>query len=194
VGFLAILPTASSVYGQVSRYERIDGATSPHLIANYYGWDRLFWRADEAYRLGSGYYHNYVFDTLRLGQLLPEQHALRPEFLRIFLDEATAAAREADRYNHDREGVNTMFAKGLISGDSVAKENTKILKEQVASMRSYRNSFRDKVKALDPVLGPRLVEAVDSSIDKVIKRDMSLTRWGDDIDQITAILREFDSK
>ena len=96
-GFLAVLVTAYSGYGQSTGYERIDGATSPHLIANYYGWARLFWRADQTYRLGLGHYHNYVFNTLGLGQVLPEQHVLRPELLRIFLDEATVATREDDR-------------------------------------------------------------------------------------------------
>jgi hypothetical protein len=56
-GFLAVLVTAYSGYGQSTGYERIDGATSPHLIANYYGWARLFWRADQTYRLGLGHYH-----------------------------------------------------------------------------------------------------------------------------------------
>ncbi len=104
----AALPLSASPSAQEERKRRIDKAPKTSVthftgsdVPDFWAWKSFFDDADHVYRLGTGYYKNWIKSQLAIGPLLEADPKLSEQVRRILPDQGMLLQRESERLQNE---------------------------------------------------------------------------------------------
>lgn len=145
-------------------------------IPDFFAWQAFFKRADYEYRLGSGYYKNWINRQLAVGQLLKEDSKFAQRLLRLLPDKGMMLKREAERLRNEIRISVKVRDMGGMSPEEQHREFLELTRQEVQLVQKAHVELHNAVLGSKApqreAIWARIVEYVHTDI----KNSMGLTR------------------
>lgn len=145
-------------------------------IPDFFAWQAFFERADYEYRLGSGYYKNWVKRALGIGAFLKDDPKFSERLLRLLPDQGMLVKREGERLRNEILISIRVRDLGSISAEEQHRRFLELTRQEVRLVQKAYEGLHDAILGSKSpqreAIWARIVEYVHNDI----KNSMGLTR------------------